>query len=274
MKTINLLVVSTLLMVSAVVQGQVKPTGVVQGVVNFTGTILPPEAMEIRGDRFCQDVSAKKPILREDVVVNPNKTLKNVVVWVASGGPDNLYKSTGTSLEPAVLVQQDCSFYPHLVAIQTGQKLVVKNVDPTIHNLNTYPKNNKRLNKAILPGGSPETISFEKPEIAVRIKSDIHPWMVAWAAVFDHPFYAITGDDGTFEIKGLPPGEYTLETWHEKFGNIRMYALVQGDTPTHVVFNYTNDGSKGAAQVDAHGNASTGTLQQEEPPGPGSPRAR
>jgi hypothetical protein len=240
----------------------VEPKGDIRGQVIFTGTKPAVENYAIGGDRFCEEANAKKPIAKDEVVINPNSTIANVVVWIAKGGPDWFYKSTGASQPPVVLDQRDCMFVPHVVAMQTGQKLVVKNSDKTLHNVNAQPENNPRLNKALIPGGEPAVLTFAKPEIAVKLKSDIHPWMTAWAAVFDHPGFAVTGEDGRFEIKGVPPGEYVLQAWHEKFGTISLPLLVSADHPANAVFTYTNQGSKGGTQVDANGNPTTGTVQQ------------
>lgn len=239
-----------------------EATSVIRGQVNFTGNIPAPAKHTIAGDRFCEEANKKNPIMKQEVIINPNKTLANVVVWVASGGPDYFYKPSNEKLPPVVLTQRDCKFVPRVVALQTNQQLVVENVDPTLHNVNAQPRNNPRLNKALIPGGDPVTFSFAKPEISVKLKSDIHPWMIAYAAVFDHPGFAVNGEDGRFEIPDIPQGEYILNAWHEKFGIVKVPILVNADHPTNVIITYTNEGSKSGAQVDASGNPTTGTIEQ------------
>lgn len=230
----------------------VEVNGVIRGQVNYTGTVPAAEPLKIGGDRFCEEMSKKSSLLREDVLVNPNKTLKNVVVWVASGGPDSFKPQAGTP-QKATLTQQGCTFFPHVLAVQVGQPLELSNMDPTIHNINAIPKQNRRFNMAMIGGKTaPQIIAFDKPEVAVKLKCDIHPWMVAWVAVFDHPLFAISGDDGTFEITGLPPGEYVLQTWHEKFGGTRAEVLVKESDSAEVIFTYTDSGTASGSQTDSN----------------------
>lgn len=242
-----------------------EAVAVIRGQVNFTGNPPAAETFKIAGDKFCEEASARHPIHKRDLALNPDGTIADVVVWVAEGGPDWLYEPAKQPLTPVVMLQENCQFFPRVVALQTGQQLVVKNADPTLHNVNAQPQNNPRLNKALFPNGDPAVLTFEKPEMAVKLKSDIHPWMEGWAAVFNHSAFAVTGEDGRFEISGLPPGEYVLNAWQERFGTVKAQMLVRADIPAHVIFTFTNHGSKGGMQVDADGNPTTGTLQQEDP---------
>ncbi len=237
-------------------------TGAILGRVNFTGTQTEVEFHRIAGDRFCEEVHAEQPIRKKDVVINPNGTVANVVVWVASGGPDWLYEQDGESKPPQVITQQNCDFYPRVVALQTGQRLAVRNTDDTLHNVNAQPRNNPRLNYAMRPDGEPAVMKFDNPEVAIKLKSDIHPWMIAWAVVFDHGEFAVTGEDGTFELRDLPPGEYVVEAWHEEFGTVQAPVMVFADRPSNVAFNFTNKGSKSGSQVNPDGSMTTGTIMQ------------
>lgn len=242
-----------------------EAVAVIRGQVNFTGNPPAEQNFKITGDKFCEEVNSRSPIRKRDLALNEDGTIADVVVWVAEGGPDWLYESAKQPLAPVVMMQENCQFFPRVVALQTGQHLVVKNADPTLHNVNAQPQNNPRLNKALFPNGDPAVLTFEKPEMAIKLKSDIHPWIEGWAAVFSHSAFAVTGEDGRFEISGLPPGEYVLNAWQERFGTVKAHMLVRAETPAHVIFTYTNQGSKGGMQVDADGNPTTGTLQQEEP---------
>lgn len=236
------------LLVATSLPAAAAETGVIRGQVNFVGSAPALEQLKISGDRFCEQIDSKNPILRTDLVVNPNNTLNNVVVWIESGGPDSYYKTPGPT-EPASLIQQNCSFYPRVIAVHAGQPLQIRNADPTIHNVNSQPENNPRYNKAMIPDAPAVSVTFNKPEVAIKLKSDIHPWMVAWVAVFDHPGFAVTGDDGRFEIRDLPQGEYVLKAWHEKYGIATTPVTVQPNLPAEVLFNYTVEGSKSGSQL-------------------------
>jgi plastocyanin len=147
-------------------------------------------------------------------VVSAKGELADVVV-VLKGIPG---ASTGAKAEPAVLDQKKCMYFPQIIAVQTGQKLVVKNSDPCIHNVHTVPKVNEEKNLPQMPGGADLEFTFDKPEPFLKFQCDVHPWMFAWVTVVDHPYFAVSGADGKFTIKNVPPGKYTLEATHRKLG--------------------------------------------------------
>jgi plastocyanin len=146
--------------------------------------------------------------------VGPNGELADVVVYL-KGVPS---ASTGASAPPVVMDQKGCLYTPQILAIQTGQKLIVKNSDPCVHNVHAKPKVNPESNQVQMPGGADLTFTFDKPEPFLKFQCDVHPWMFAWVSVFDHPYFAINGADGKFTIKNVPPGKYTLEAAHRKLG--------------------------------------------------------
>ena len=149
-------------------------------------------------------------------VVGPKGELADVVVSLKGVTG----KSTGASAPPAVLDQKGCMYEPQILAIQTGQKLVVKNSDPCMHNVHCTPTvaGNEEHNDAQVAGGADLTYTFPKPEMFLRFKCDAHPWMFAWVSVIDSPCYCISGKDGKFVIKNVPPGKYTVEADHHKLG--------------------------------------------------------
>jgi plastocyanin len=129
-------------------------------------------------------------------------------------------KSTGASAAPAVLDQKGCLYTPTILAVQTGQKLVVKNSDPCIHNvhINSTVAGNPTSNDVQMSGGPDLTCTFPKPEMFLKFQCDVHPWMFAWVSVFDHPYFCVSGADGKFAIKNVPPGKYTIVAAHRKAG--------------------------------------------------------
>lgn len=236
--------------------------GVLRGKVNFIGTPPEPEPLAIRGDRFCQQAAADQPILREDVVVNPNGTLANVVVWLSRGRPESR-PSRSLKNTPASLTQTGCKFYPHVIAVQVNQPLTLTNQDGTLHNINILPKTNKRFNKVLLEDSKPETVTFTHAEAPLRVRCDIHPWMHAWVAIFDHSDFAVTAEDGTFEIPNLPPGEYLAHAWHEKYGEVQSEVLVFQEKPAEILFEFATTGAKSATVISTTPPAETETTATE-----------
>jgi plastocyanin len=190
--------------------------GSISGKVAFEGDAPKAKKIKVDADPQCAAMHADKPLTSEAVVVNGNGTLKNVFVYVKSG-------VTGTYPKPSTPVtinQKGCTYEPHVFGMQAGQLLLIKNSDDTTHNIHASPNaaGNSEFNNG-QPSGAPDLKkTFTKSEVMVPFKCDVHPWMSAYVGVLEHPFFAVTGDDGTFTIKGLPAGDYEVEAWHEKYG--------------------------------------------------------
>jgi plastocyanin len=129
-------------------------------------------------------------------------------------------KSTGASAAPAVLDQKGCLYSPQILAVQTGQKITVTNSDTCVHNVHCTPAvaGNEEHNDVQMAGGANLIYMFPQPEMFLRFKCDVHPWMFAWVSVFDNPYFAVSDKDGKFVIKNVPPGKYTVEANHRKAG--------------------------------------------------------
>jgi len=194
--------------------------GTITGKVLFDGTSAPePKAIDMAADGAC---AAKNPnAVAEDVVVK-NGAVEYVFVYLKDGqtteGSKKIDSFKWDAPAEARLDQNGCHYVPHVIAVQVGQKLNVTNSDPTTHNVNVQPKNNDAFNTAQGQNAPPITATFKRAEVLIPVKCNQHPWMKAWIGVLKHPFFAVTKEDGTFEIKNVPPGTYTLEAWHEKFG--------------------------------------------------------
>jgi len=192
---------------------QVASAGEITGKVTLNGT--PPPEKEIsplKDDVTCGKLHSEMPTTHF-YVVGPGKELADVIVMLKGVG-----KSTGASAPAVVLDQKGCEYVPQILAVQTGQKLMVKNSDPTLHNVHTLPANsaNKEENHAQMAAAPDLSFGFEAPENFLKFKCDVHPWMFAWVTVVDSPFYAVTGKDGTFKISNVPAGEYTITALHRK----------------------------------------------------------
>ena len=185
--------------------------GSITGVVKFDGTPPAPKKIDMSQDAVCASAAGEKTT--DDVSVTDGK-LANVLVYVTGKAISDY--SFPTPSEPVVLDQQGCRYHPRVLGVQTGQQLKVTNSDPTTHNIHPTPTNNAEWNQSQTPGQGPILQKFNKPETLIPVKCNQHPWMKAHVGVLDHPFFAVTAKDGSFTIKGVPPGQYTVIAWHEK----------------------------------------------------------
>lgn len=206
---------------------QFATAGNVTGKITLKG--MPPAEREITPlieDAGCGKLvpAGEKPKTKF-FVVGPNNELADVVVTLKG---DNLKgKSTGASAPPIVLDQKACEYVPQILAAQTGQTILVKNSDPVMHNVHTTPASpgNKEENRGQAAGAPDLKFVIPAQENFLRFKCDVHPWMFAWVTAVDHPYFAVSGKDGTFTIKDVPPGKYKIEAMH------RRAALVPNSRP-------------------------------------------
>ncbi len=214
---------------------QITNAADITGVITLKGT--PPAEREITPIKDDPNCSAMYPGALPKTtfyVVDANGDLADVVVSLKG----ITGKSTGASAPPVELDQKGCLYTPQILAIQTGQKLIVKNSDPCVHNVHTKPADNPESNQVQMPGGADLTFTFDKPEPFLKFQCDVHPWMFAWVSVFDSPYFAVSGKDGKFTIKNVPPGKYTLEAAHRKLGTQTAEIEVKADG---TVQNFTFD---------------------------------
>lgn len=208
------------------------------GTASITGTIhldgTPPEREPLDVDRECLE-NRDGPPLSEAVVANEDGTLRWVFVYVKEGLGD---RSFPVPQEPVELDQEGCMYTPHVVGLQVGQPIKIRNSDPFQHNIHAMPEENRPFNFSQPVAGMEQEQTFREPEVMVRIKCDVHPWMLAWAGVVDHPYHAVTGEDGTFSLEGLPAGEYVIETWHEEYGTQTQTVTVGDGESATADFTY------------------------------------
>ena len=184
------------------------------GRVTFNGprpkwTVLPTES-----DPECAALHVDEPLLSDREIVGEDGGIKNFFVYIKEA-PEGDYP---VPAEQAVLDQIGCRYVPHVLGVQAGQEIRVENSDPTLHNVRAIARTNRPFNNSLPKGAAPRVKKFDKVELAIRMKCDIHPWMTAFIFAVDHPFFATTDESGAYTIQGLPPGDYTLVAWHEKYG--------------------------------------------------------
>jgi plastocyanin len=202
----------------------------IKGAVKLTGKAPERREVIMKSDPFC----AKQPAARdEEVVAGPAGQLKNVVVRIAKGAP-----ATPAPADETIVDQNGCMYRPRVVVTQAGQKVAIKNSDQTMHNVHTYRGPSTLFNVAQVYGMPPIKKTFPTVGDVVKFKCDVHPWMTGYVLVTDNPHFAVTGDDGTFTIGKVPPGKYTLEAWHERYGTKTAQITVEADKPVTANFEF------------------------------------
>jgi len=221
----------------------------IKGSVKLDGK--PPEMPEIKMAAVAECAKQHKdPVFEETIVAGDKGELANVIVSLKPDDPSAL--GGEVPKEAAVLDQKGCQYVPHVLAMMVGQKMVVKNDDPFQHNVHSQSSTNPPFNFGQPNKDDGKEVESPKAAETYKVKCDVHPWMGAWVAVFEHPFFAVTGEDGKFDIKGkVPEGEYTVVFWHEKLGEQTGKVKVDADGNGTVDFTFKAEGTTGPTENPA-----------------------
>ena len=185
--------------------------GSLSGRVNFQGKAPKKKTLKMDADPVC-GAAHKTPPYRQSFIMNDEGYLKNVMVYLQDVKYDGK-----TSETQAVLDQSGCMYLPHVQGMMAGQELLIKNSDATLHNIHALPTINSEFNFAMPKVVKEKAIKIAKPEHAMYIKCDVHPWMKSYISIFDHPYFSVTDDTGHYQIENIPPGTYKVIAWQEKF---------------------------------------------------------
>jgi plastocyanin len=210
-----------------------RDAAVITGWVVYQGTPPKPKAINFGPEKVCGNLHGDTPPMYETLVVNPNGTVKGALVAIRGRVPGTYPPPD----RPVVVDQIGCIFAPHVVGMVAGQEIEFRNSDPVSHNIRGSPTRNLVFNSVFATKASARS-KFDTPEIGIPLKCDIHFWMSGYVHVLPHPFFAITGDDGSFVISGVPPGNYTLLAWHETLKSQTQTVTVSAGEVKEVEFTW------------------------------------
>jgi hypothetical protein len=208
----------------------------VTGTINVTGTIPMLRRLDMSADPVCIQLNVKPRL--DDLLVKDNK-VQNAFVYLKSEFL-NAHRFAAPDSD-VVLVQRNCYFSPRVLGVRAGQSLQIINSDPTVHNVHPTPKFNPEWNQTHPPDAPPIVKTFSRAEVLIPFKDNQHPWEKAYVAVMAHPFFAVSDESGRFEIRGLPPGTYTLVVWHERLGEQELEITVTPGEIRNADFTFDAD---------------------------------
>ena len=226
--------------------------GNIAGSIMFEGDAPSMDVIDMSSETVCADKHASPQMIQE-VVVNSNGALANVFVYVKEGLESLQFPTPAAAL----LDQNGCVYLPHVLGVMVGQDITIRNSDGLLHNINASPTINRGFNSS-QPVSMETTRSFRAAEVMVPLRCDVHGWMTAYIGVLDHPFHSVSSGSGAFSLSTLPPGEYVIEAWHERYGTQTQTVTVTTGETAEVNFTFSASMAQNAvvplgAPVDLHG---------------------
>jgi Carboxypeptidase regulatory-like domain len=206
-------------------------SGSVTGKVTYTGTPPKMKPIDMSKEPSCAKQHAT-PITTQDVTTGPGNTLQWVVVYISAGDQGSSAPAQAERYD-----QKGCQYIPHILPMQVAQQLQIFNDDQTSHNIHPLSKANPEWNKSQPPGSPPIDTKYDKPEF-IPVKCNIHPWMHGYFVVLNTSHYSVTGEDGSFDIKGLAPGKYTVTAWQERYESQSQEVTISGSEAKTVNFTF------------------------------------
>jgi hypothetical protein len=214
--------------------------GTIRGRVRLAGPPPPNPPIRMGADPACSALNTSSRPVQEFVMVDAAGGLANVFVHLQGTFP-----ATPVPAAPVRLEQKGCVYRPHVIGVRAGQALQISNDDPTIHNMHSLSGRGNDFNASRPAGTPPLVVTLAAEEMMLRVTCDIHSWMNIFVGVVSHPYFAVSGNDGTFEIRGVPPGRHAIQAWHERYGPLNATVAVTSGETAVVDFAYT--GSEKAA---------------------------
>jgi hypothetical protein len=238
------LILSTTLAVLVAGQGSVFPraaaaqarVGTIKGRVRLTGKSPGNAVIRMGVDPMCGKLNAGKQVVQEQVVVSADGGLANTFVRLQGSFP-----STAVPKQPVAMDQRACFYIPRVVGVRVGQALQIRNSDPMLHNLHSLSASRNGFNTGQPSAGMVYSFQPKEEEIMLRLKCDVHRWMTAYIGVVNHPYFAVSDAGGAFEIANVPAGNYTIQTWHERYGSLTRPVRVTAGATAIVDVPYTGE---------------------------------
>ena len=210
--------------------------GTIQGKIAFDGEVPAAQPISVRGNPECAAMHAGGSVPSEELLIQ-DEGIQNAFVYIKEGLQGYQFE---TPKSPATVNNIKCLYVPHVLGVQTGQPVEFRNSDSTLHNVHAFPKINKGFNLGLPFANMKQTKTFSSQEIMVPLKCDVHPWMLGYVGVVDHPYFAVTDATGRFELKNVPAGEYLIEVWHEKLGVQSQTVKIEPQASQNVLFTFRN----------------------------------
>ena len=211
-----------------------ETAGAIKGKVAFSGTPPANPKLPVGGNPEC--AIHYSGTTYDQVVLVKDGRLQNVFVYVKTGLEKNVFAWPKT---PVTIANEKCVYVPRVMGAQLNQPVVFASNDPSDHNIHGFASSGE-FNFTLRGKGTSQERKFRQAEVMLKVKCDLHPWMVGWVGLLPHPFFAVTGEDGAFEFKGLPPGEYEIEAWHEKYGTQARKVKLDAKGTADVDFGFSD----------------------------------
>ena len=209
--------------------------GELKGTVVLDGVAPQNALIKMLADPACMREAQGEQAMETYVVGRDGKSLANVFVYVKDGLGSYVFD---TPTEKVTFDQRQCRYRPHVFGIRVGQPLEIVNSDPTLHNIHAMAQVNREFNNGQPIQGQKTLHTFTAKEVMLPFKCDVHGWMNAFVGVLDHPYFAVTSADGTFNMRSLPPGTYTIEAWHEKLGTMTQSVTIGAKETKDIAFTF------------------------------------